>query len=136
MRTVYWDYDQASVNLIDQRKLPFDFEVVSFHDYHDVATAISDMYVRGAPAIGATAAFGMALAAYQSSTTDIGTLQEELREAADHLNAARPTAVNLSSERSQDSAILSSIPKNLARECTIQFWQLLITPAMVIYYQT
>ena len=82
--------------MIDQRKLPFDFEVAEFDDYHDVARSITEMYVRGAPAIGATAAFGMALAALQSKTTDRMQLLRDLEEAAAILNAARPTAVNLS----------------------------------------
>ena len=54
------------------------------------------MYVRGAPAIGATAGFGMALAAFQSEATDRAALLRELESAAAVLNAARPTAVNLS----------------------------------------
>ena len=53
------------------------------------------MYVRGAPAIGAAAAFGMVLAARQSSASDKLGLIKELEQAADILNAARPTAVNL-----------------------------------------
>jgi methylthioribose-1-phosphate isomerase len=82
--------------MIDQRKLPFDFEVAEFDDYNEVARAITEMYVRGAPAIGATAAFGMALAALQSSATDRMQLLRDLEKAAETLNAARPTAVNLS----------------------------------------
>jgi methylthioribose-1-phosphate isomerase len=96
MRTVFWDYDNNTVKMIDQRKLPFDFEVAEFDDYNEVARAITEMYVRGAPAIGATAAFGMALAALQSSATDRMQLLRDLEKAAETLNAARPTAVNLS----------------------------------------
>jgi len=96
MRTVFWDYDHDTVNLIDQRKLPWDFEVIAYDDYHAVAQAITEMVVRGAPAIGATAAFGMALAARQSQATDRLALLRDLEEAAKVLNAARPTAVNLS----------------------------------------
>lgn len=96
MRTVFWDYDSNTVKLIDQRKLPFEFEVAEFDDYCLVATAISEMYVRGAPAIGATAAFGMALAALQSRATDKDKLLLDLETAAKTLNSARPTAVNLS----------------------------------------
>ncbi len=96
MRTVFWNYDNDTVNLIDQRKLPWEFEVAAYDDYHEVARAITEMVVRGAPAIGATAAFGMALAARQSRATDRLTLLRDLEEAAKVLNAARPTAVNLS----------------------------------------
>jgi methylthioribose-1-phosphate isomerase len=95
MRTVFWDYDNQTVKMIDQRKLPFDFEVAEFEDYHEVARSITEMYVRGAPAIGATAAFGMALAALQSHATDRLQLLRDLEKAAAILNAARPTAVNL-----------------------------------------
>jgi methylthioribose-1-phosphate isomerase len=96
MRTVFWDYETNTVKLIDQRKLPFEFEIADFDDYFDVANAITEMYVRGAPAIGATAAFGMALAAFHSSASDKQTMLQELNKAAETLNDARPTAVNLS----------------------------------------
>ena len=96
MRTVFWDYDRNIVKLIDQRLLPFELVVAEFDDYHAVAQAISDMYVRGAPAIGATAAFGIALASLQSPATDGRALYTDLLTAAEVLNAARPTAVNLS----------------------------------------
>jgi len=96
MRTVLWDYDNETVKLIDQRKLPFDYVIAEFDDYRDVARAITDMYVRGAPAIGATAAFGMALAARQSTANDRVIFLSDLQTAAKTLKAARPTAVNLS----------------------------------------
>jgi methylthioribose-1-phosphate isomerase len=96
MRTVFWDYDQHLVKMIDQRKLPFEFIVADFDDYHEVARAIREMYVRGAPAIGATAAFGMALAARQSIAQSASALANDLEDAAKVLEAARPTAVNLS----------------------------------------
>jgi methylthioribose-1-phosphate isomerase len=95
MRTVYWDYDSHSVKMIDQRKLPFEFVIAEFDDYRDVARAITEMYVRGAPAIGASAGFGMALAARQSAAADRMALLNDLEEAAKFLEAARPTAVNL-----------------------------------------
>lgn len=95
MRTVLWDYDNSKVKMIDQRKLPFEFIVAEFEDYRLVARAISEMYVRGAPAIGATAAFAMALAAIQSKATDRLALLRDLEEAAEVLGASRPTAVNL-----------------------------------------
>ena len=95
MRTVYWDYDQQTVNMIDQRQLPWTLEIAAFDDYRDVATAIREMYVRGAPAIGAAAAFAMALAARQSQAAERDALLRDLEAAAETLNAARPTAVNL-----------------------------------------
>ena len=67
MRTIEWAGGQ--VRLIDQRRLPQEYSVVAFGDHRDVARAIREMYIRGAPAIGAAAAFGMALAARGSSAT-------------------------------------------------------------------
>lgn len=93
MRTVFWEDHQ--LKMIDQRILPGRFEVVSFKDHTSVARAIKDMVVRGAPAIGAAAAFGMALAGYASAATSSSALVDDLRVAAATLKAARPTAVNL-----------------------------------------
>jgi methylthioribose-1-phosphate isomerase len=95
MRTVFWDYDNHSTKMIDQRQLPWDFEIAEFTDFREVARSITEMYVRGAPAIGAAAAFGMVLAANQADTQNRVELIKALEEAADILNAARPTAVNL-----------------------------------------
>lgn len=95
MRTVYWDYDKQLMRMIDQRELPWEYVVPEYETYQSVAEAISDMVVRGAPAIGAAAAFGMVLAARQSKATDRLTLLRDLEEAGRVLEAARPTAVNL-----------------------------------------
>ncbi len=94
MRTIEWD-PRGTVKMIDQRKLPLDFVVVEFNDYHDVARSIKEMYIRGAPAIGAAAAFGMALAARQSQATSRDGLLQDLEAAAGVIRATRPTAVNL-----------------------------------------
>ncbi len=94
-RTVFWEYETNQLKMIDQRKLPWSFEIAEFDDYREVARSITEMYVRGAPAIGATAAFGMALAARQSGATDKNGLLNDLEAAGKTLNAARPTAVNL-----------------------------------------
>jgi methylthioribose-1-phosphate isomerase len=95
MRTVEWDYERNRVKMIDQRKLPSIFEYAEFDDYQGVATGIREMYVRGAPAIGAAGAFGMALAAQQSQATAREALLRDLEQAAAMLRATRPTAVNL-----------------------------------------
>ncbi len=95
MRTVFWDYDRDVMRLIDQRLLPFETVVPDYATYQAVAAAIRDMVVRGAPAIGAAAAFGMALAARQSRAADRLALLRDLEAAGQHLTAARPTAVNL-----------------------------------------
>lgn len=93
MRTVDWQND--AVQMIDQRILPKRFEVLEYRDYHDLAKAITDMVVRGAPAIGAAGGFGMALAARQSPARDRDSLLIDLAQAKKMLDAARPTAVNL-----------------------------------------
>ena len=95
MRTVFWEYDRHVMRMIDQRLLPFETVVPEYDTYQAVAGAIRDMVVRGAPAIGAAAAFAMALAARQSRATDRLALLRVLEEAARVLEAARPTAVNL-----------------------------------------
>ncbi|MFN2154729.1 MAG: S-methyl-5-thioribose-1-phosphate isomerase [Anaerolineae bacterium] len=94
MRTVEWDH--GTVKMIDQRLLPIELKIATFTDVTGVATSIREMYVRGAPAIGATAAFGMALAARTSPADDVGALRADLQAAAAQLRATRPTAVNLS----------------------------------------
>jgi len=74
------------LQLLDQRRLPREVIWVDCHDAHEVAVAIKDMIVRGAPAIGVAAAYGVALAAQRG---------DDVRAAAEELRAARPTAVNL-----------------------------------------
>ena len=93
MRTIEWDNDV--VRMIDQRKLPHEYVIVEFTDYRDVAQAVKDMYIRGAPAIGAAAAYGLALAAVHSKGQSKSQLLADLEEAADVLRRTRPTASNL-----------------------------------------
>jgi methylthioribose-1-phosphate isomerase len=95
MRTVEWDAQAVGVRLIDQRLLPNQVKFPVYTDYAAVGQAITDMVVRGAPAIGATAAFGLALAGFQSAATDRTALRHDVEAAAAVLRAARPTAVNL-----------------------------------------
>lgn len=95
MRTVAWDETRPQVRMIDQRSLPGDFIVHTCDDPLQVASAIRAMVVRGAPAIGVAAAFGLALAAIKSPANDIQTLRADLHAAADLLQSTRPTAVNL-----------------------------------------
>jgi len=93
MRTIEWH--NGKVKLIDQQRLPQEFVVLEYTDYHDVAEAIKTMKIRGAPAIGAAAAFGLALAVAHSSATSRPQLLAEFDRAADILGQTRPTAVNL-----------------------------------------
>ncbi len=93
MRTVAWEADQLL--LIDQRRLPASLEVLRLTTFQQAAEAIRDMAVRGAPAIGITAAFGLALASNQSRASTAVDLVRDLETAAELLCKARPTAVNL-----------------------------------------
>ena len=93
MNTVFWE--DGIVKLIDQRLLPERLEIAELHTVSEVVQSIRQMYVRGAPAIGATAALGMALAGHQSDASDRDELLADLIQAKQELDAARPTAVNL-----------------------------------------
>jgi len=94
LRTVEWKND--SVVMIDQTKLPNELVFVKYTDYNDVANAIRTLVVRGAPAIGVSGAFGMALAVLQSSSESLDGLLSDLEKAKKILFETRPTAVNLS----------------------------------------
>ena len=94
-RTVAWDTGRGALRLIDQRLLPGEFRIVELFDVQETADAIRNMVVRGAPAIGATAAFGLALAAQRSQAGALAGLLADLQAAGDLLLASRPTAVNL-----------------------------------------
>ena len=93
LRTVQWQDNK--VVMIDQTKLPNKLEFVKYSTYQEVAQAIKTLVVRGAPAIGVSAAFGMALAALQSNAETKDELLADLNTARDTLSATRPTAVNL-----------------------------------------
>jgi methylthioribose-1-phosphate isomerase len=81
--------------MIDQRRLPVSLEIAAYHDHKSVARAIKEMVVRGAPAIGAAAAFALALAGFESASPTASGLLADLQAAAAALKSARPTAVNL-----------------------------------------
>src|SRR5690606_14744384 len=81
--------------LLDQRKLPFEVTHVACGDSDAVAQAIRDLVVRGAPAIGIAAAWGVVLAARATEAADGADALRKLEPALQRLNAARPTAVNL-----------------------------------------
>ena len=83
------------LKLIDQTRLPSSIVFLETEDYRDVVTAIKELKVRGAPAIGVATAYGIALGARQIKTKDRGQFLKELGEIMDIFAAARPTAVNL-----------------------------------------
>jgi len=79
-------FENGKVMMIDQRRLPHELIFVEFSDYREVALSIKNMTIRGAPSIGAAAAYGMCLAALRKA---------DLKEAAAHIKDARPTANDL-----------------------------------------
>ena len=81
------------VFVIDQRYLPFNFKITELKNLKEAYSAIKDMLVRGAPVIGACAAWGMYLAALSPESAD--NMDDKLSQAADYLKSSRPTAVNL-----------------------------------------
>jgi methylthioribose-1-phosphate isomerase len=89
-RPIWYDTKDQTVKIIDQRALPHEFIVVPLKTVDDTIQAISQMYVRGAPLIGVTAAYGV----YLILTQKVGDLNY-LNQECDRLKAARPTAVNL-----------------------------------------
>jgi len=93
VRPIRWTGE--ALELLDQRKLPFATEYLRCDTSDDVATAIRELAVRGAPAIGIAAAWGVVLAARASNARDATEAMAALEPALQRLNAARPTAVNL-----------------------------------------
>ena len=93
IRTVYWK--KGEVVLIDQRLLPLRVKYLRLRTAKQVAKAIKEMAVRGAPAIGVAAAMGLALTAYHCRSKDRNRVLERLRKSYEVLRATRPTAVNL-----------------------------------------
>ena len=92
-RTVW--FENRSVKLIDQTKLPFKFSIFSARNYKQTREAIRNMIVRGAPAIGATAAFATAQAALEFSGKDLKKFYLHMRSVAKFIKSARPTAIDL-----------------------------------------
>src|SRR5258708_756478 len=93
IKTLEWTGD--GVRFIDQTKLPTEEAYVTCKTYQEVAAAIRDMIVRGAPAIGVAAAMGLALGVQQSSAADVQSLRADFDHMAKTLGETRPTAVNL-----------------------------------------
>ena len=89
------EWTPAGVNFLDQTKLPHEETYVLATDYKQVAEVIRTMIVRGAMAIGVSAAMGVAIGIERSTATDIPTLNAEVAEICDLLASTRPTAVNL-----------------------------------------
>jgi methylthioribose-1-phosphate isomerase len=93
IRTIFWESD--AVVMIDQKALPLEERYLTCKRYEDVITAIKDLTVRGAPAIGVAAAMGIALGTLQISTTSAENLKTEFYRICDCFSQTRPTARNL-----------------------------------------
>ena len=93
LRPIWLDSDLNVVKIIDQRHLPHEFVIADLKTVDDVIMAIKEMYVRGAPLIGVTAAYGVYLAVLNSPVNTLGN--DYLIQECTRLKAARPTAVNL-----------------------------------------
>jgi methylthioribose-1-phosphate isomerase len=93
VRPVQWN--DGTVRILDQTLLPHQEAFLHCRSVDEVADAIRRMAVRGAPALGIAAAFGMSLAAVRSEAEDVGALLRDLEEAGDIIIATRPTAVNI-----------------------------------------
>jgi len=89
------EWTEAGVVMLDQRRLPAEEISYTYTNYRDVAKAIREMVIRGAPAIGVAAAMGVALGVKHSSSKSIAELQAEMTEIRDVLAKTRPTAVDL-----------------------------------------
>src|ERR1700731_4574253 len=85
----------SGVVMLDQRRLPAEEISYTYTDYREVAKAIREMVIRGAPAIGVAAAMGAALGILHSSAKSVGALRAEFTEICDTLAKTRPTAVDL-----------------------------------------
>ncbi|EJD6671269.1 S-methyl-5-thioribose-1-phosphate isomerase [Providencia rettgeri] len=114
-RTVWVSKDGKSVEIIDQTKLPFKFEVLTLDSAQKVATAIQEMWVRGAPLIGVVAAYGMALGMQQNPS------DKNLQSSYDLLIKTRPTAINLKWALDRMMESLKDAPEQTRRDIA---WEL------------
>src|SRR5690606_34988932 len=104
-RTIWIEDDGWSVAVIDQRWLPHEFRVETIRHMEGIATAIRDMWVRGAPLIGVSAAYGIALQMHKDPS------DAALGAAYDMLHATRPTAINLRWALDEMRALLRPLPE-------------------------
>ena len=105
-RTIWLNDDGWSVSVINQAQLPHHFKLARLTSLAGAVKAISDMTVRGAPLIGATAAYGICLAIHADASLD------RLAHAATELKAARPTAVNLQRVVDELTGLLKVLPES------------------------
>jgi methylthioribose-1-phosphate isomerase len=96
MRTIEWDDERDCVAMVDQTRLPAEHVTYRAETIDQLVDSIRRLRVRGAPALGAAGAFGVALATREANEADVAAQRAAVRELADQVATARPTAVNLS----------------------------------------
>src|SRR5271170_6241882 len=121
-RTVTFDRTQNAVRLIEQRLLPHEFKIVAAKNFHATAAAIRDMIVRGAGAIGATAAYGLAQGAIAFRGGNLRKFSAHVETVYQTLKAARPTAVD-------PVNAINNVRREMARGKTVEEKQLLALAA-------
>jgi methylthioribose-1-phosphate isomerase len=116
------EFKNNKLFLIDQRVLPQKYEKFICESYKDVEFAIADMVVRGAPAIGVTAAYGVVLAALEFVELPIKQFLEQMHMACDIINRSRPTAVNLmwAIKRMRTLLVDNDVPKEILYKLKIE----------------
>ncbi|SNY90234.1 methylthioribose-1-phosphate isomerase [Cohaesibacter sp. ES.047] len=113
-RSLWWDYDQGALQIIDQRWLPHDFRIQAVTTMQEYADAIVEMRVRGAPLIGATAAYGMALAMAEDAS------DANMDKAWEFLDKTRPTAINLRWALNRCREALRPIPQEMRADAALK----------------
>ena len=113
-RTIWLAPDGWSVEIIDQTRLPHELVVIPLQSAEDAARAILTMQVRGAPLIGATAAYGLAMAIRQDAS------DEAIDRAVEFLAKQRPTAINLRWALEEMRRAVQNIPRDAARRRRLQ----------------
>ncbi|WP_086479181.1 S-methyl-5-thioribose-1-phosphate isomerase [Oceanospirillum sanctuarii] len=117
VEAIIWQDDH--LKLLDQRILPEKEEYLSYHDSDAVASAITDMVVRGAPAIGITAAYGVVLAARACFATATSDWKSPLADSIQVLADSRPTAVNLFWALDKMKAVIEKLPMDVNPEAAL-----------------
>ncbi len=110
--TIWFNFEKKIVEIIDQNQLPFSFQIKSLSTFDDSLNSIRNMNVRGAPLIGASAAFALYLS--YKNNNDINNLKEDAKK----LISARPTAINLSWAVHR---VMNKIPKKILNLMKIFF---------------
>ncbi|MFB6086088.1 MAG: S-methyl-5-thioribose-1-phosphate isomerase [Halodesulfurarchaeum sp.] len=106
MRTISWDADRDCIEMVDQTALPEDIRRVRVETVSELVESIEVLRVRGAPALGAAGAYGVALSAHRRTGTDRESLLAAVERDAERIATARPTAVNL--ERGVEEALAAA----------------------------